>query len=488
MTAYADLIVEAVRQSGLDGDVAAPRVLLDILAKTEKPLETLSNFDTANELFDTFYQDFGVLQRARAAGPPFQAEDYARCAALIRWLVIELRHWRTADDPRLAKLTALVIAAQTCDGKGQLWPLLPTDIEQNSELAEAFRRVVASFSVEFTARGVDTIPIWEGEAVQQLKEMEAAGDWGGIGDRWRAFENLLFGNAVQTQAVRFLFHFNRDGLVAALANVRQTAAAMLVVGILATEQRLELGVASSNHFVEFAAVYGSLAGRKRAEQLSVAEAQLLTIILLKVASDELRWAGWMKTFNAYPMRYPTLQASLGCCLATAPEHAVRAYVNSIVLFTTKSGYDLGRKNVAECLRAFRGVAPNDRRRALWTFAFDRWADWRFDHANLSAHLFEVNWSELDYAIVGYASECMDQAGRDAALDAIRRDLGQIDGQWHALVTDIVTAWNRLLSQFQPYARASDVLKTGEDWLSETKNYLPFDSSKDLYLAMKYRLL
>jgi hypothetical protein len=74
------------------------------------------------------------------------------------------------------------------------------------------------------------------------------------------------------------------------------------------------------------------------------------------------------------------------------------------------------------------------------------------------------------------------------MNAVREELGQLDDVWHNSITDIVTAWNQLLSQFQPYARASEISKSGEDWLTESRTYLPFDPAKDTYLAMKYRAL
>jgi hypothetical protein len=58
--------------------------------------------------------------------------------------------------------------------------------------------------------------------------------------------------------------------------------------------------------------------------------------------------------------------------------------------------------------------------------------------------------------------------------------------WHNSITGIVTAWNRILSQFQPYAHASEILKSGEDWLAESQTYLPFDPAHNTYLAMKYQ--
>jgi hypothetical protein len=147
----------------------------------------------------------------------------------------------------------------------------------------------------------------------------------------------------------------------------------------------------------------------------------------------------------------------------------------------------GRRNVADCLRAFRATADADQRAFLWRCAHERWLAWRFDQTNPNAHLFVVNWSELDYAVVAFARECLDDAGRRKAMDGVRDELQILEDRWHLSVSDIVTEWNRLLSQLQPYAHASHVVVSGEDWLPEGKTYLPFDPSTDGYLVMKYRL-
>lgn len=145
----------------------------------------------------------------------------------------------------------------------------------------------------------------------------------------------------------------------------------------------------------------------------------------------------------------------------------------------------GVRRVADCLRAFRAHAPIDRRKALWTAAHTRWSAWNFNEADPDTHIFSINWCDLDYALVGYACECMDDVARENAIETIRKDLDTIDNRWHPSLTDTITNWNRLVSRLQPYAIASTVAKNGEDWLTEMKTCLLFDPSKDKYRAMKY---
>jgi hypothetical protein len=120
-------------------------------------------------------------------------------------------------------------------------------------------------------------------------------------------------------------------------------------------------------------------------------------------------------------------------------------------------------------------------------AHTRWEIWNFDEGNRETHLFNVHRSPLDYALVGYAVECLDQAGRDDAVEDTRRRLETVEDAWHPSISDIVTAWNRLLSHLQPYAHAAEVLSKGKAWLAETGMYMPFDPRTERYLPLKYRV-
>ena len=257
-----------------------------------------------------------------------------------------------------------------------------------------------------------------------------------------------------------------------------------VAGVLTIEQRLNLAVASDNPYVELACAYRTLADWPVPNSLPAAEQNLLTQLLLKVANDGARWLAWMRIFNAYPFKYPALQPPLAAALAAGPEAALDAYINSILLVKMEPG----RQSVATCLREFRAKASTERRAALWTLAYQRWRAWDFAASDPNQHLMAIARSELDYAIVGYACECMDEAQRRKAVQETAGRVFALDDDWHASFTDMLTSWNRLLSQFQPYARAIRVAGTGVDWLCEIEEtYWPFDQAQHSYLMMKYRV-
>jgi len=180
-------------------------------------------------------------------------------------------------------------------------------------------------------------------------------------------------------------------------------------------------------------------------------------------------------FNAYPMRYPGLQEALGLALSCVPDTALKAYIESIILIPTQTDSpELGRDCVAGCLRVFRQNATVIQRAALWIYAYERWKAWRFKEKGGNEYLLKINRSQLDFAVVGYAAECLTDAELAAELGALRSQLQSIEDHWHASVTHVITEWNRVLSMLQPFEHAQSAKKNGQDWLTPNLEYWPFD--------------
>jgi len=482
MVTGGDELAEIIREAEQLGEIVVPTELISHLSKIDDPINVLQHDEQAHALFAAFNKDFGFVQAARFARKPLQPSDRSRCAALMRWMIQQLRHWRAVDDSRCRTLAAVFIAAQIFDADNRLWTLLPNDIGDNHDLFERLNGLLGTFGVIFTTHGAKA-PIWESDAVQEFQEADAAGNWLAIIRAWQLFPPF-FPGVPQTHAVRCLYRYGVQRLVEAVAGLRQTPAAMQVAGILTVEQRLTLAVASDNPYVQLASVYRTLADRPVPKSLSSGDQKLLMQLLLKVTNDIPRWLAWMHIFNAYPFHYPALQAPLAETLAIGPNSVLEAYVNSILLVKMEPG----RQSVAACLRMFRLKASPERRAALWTVAHDRWRAWAFTKADLSQHLMALARAELDYAVVGYACECMNEVERTKAVTEIGLQMFALEDEWHASFTDMLTGWNRLLSQFQPYAHAISVSGTMVDWLCEVeKTYRPFDQTQQPYLMMKYRV-
>jgi hypothetical protein len=336
--------------------------------------------------------------------------------------------------------------------------------------------------VDFSVRSIGQTPLWEQEAIARLNQADAQEDWKEIAERWHPFEPALLPDIFLRQAVRCLNHFDLAALVRTVENVRRTPLAMTLVKSLSATQRLRVAIASDNAFIQFSSAYTTVAKSPRRNDLAPEEAQLLTDLLIKVAGDHSRWTSWMHVFNRYPVRYPALQGPLGAALARAPDTAVGAYTDSIALSLSS---DQSRQDVSQCLCTFRASATPERRKMLWTSAHQRWRKWAFDADDPERYMGKIEHSALDYPVVGYALECLDIAGRELALSEIRNDLTVIDDKWYISETQCLASWLRLLSLFQPYAHASNIAESEEDWLSATKIYRPFEPSKNPYVTMKF---
>ncbi len=107
----------------------------------------------------------------------------------------------------------------------------------------------------------------------------------------------------------------------------------------------------------------------------------ITIILIGYLSAELLIRRWL--FNQLPTQ------------VSAP------YVYALHLYGKPLDSpvpDSGRREVTECLAAFRQSASEQRRAVLWKLAHERWLEWNFDLKNVTSHLTAINRCDLDYAV------------------------------------------------------------------------------------------
>src|SRR5580658_7919661 len=129
-----DQLAEAVREAANQGEAVAPSQLIALLAGLENPVQALMDWDQANQLFAALNTEFGFINHARFARTPIQPSDMSRYAALLRWLMRELRQWRRAQDRESRAVVAMVVVAQVSDFDGSLWHLFPDDIAANADL------------------------------------------------------------------------------------------------------------------------------------------------------------------------------------------------------------------------------------------------------------------------------------------------------------------------------------------------------------------
>jgi hypothetical protein len=487
-----DYLIEWLDEASGLGNMEEPSQLLQAIAGQVDPIRALADFDQANLLFDTITSEFGFLAIARLGGNPVGDQSRQKWIGLLRWLIHEILHWRNASDPRRERLVAIFVVAQSCDPTGRLWNLFPVEIGQNGEITETLEKLLSDFTVNLVVRSGSSHSIWEKEAVESFAKADEQADWVEMEKVWRQFENAFVPDVLLSQIVRYLYRFGFDRLINITEKVEKTPIMAQIAAALSAEQRLNLAEVSANSRLQFSCVIQTLAHQPRNEELSEKARDSLVGVLSKVSMDNPRWKAWMQAFNFYPVRYPALHAPLGVALATASETAIKAYVDSIHLegaLAEQTGPlfphpDAGRQSVGKCLRLFREKAPLEVRKLLWEDAHERWTKWRFDEATADHFLFGIHWSELDYAVVGFADECVENSKLASIQGPILAKLELFDQNWYLSLSHCISERNRLLSQLQPYAHAEAIAASGGDWLTN-KVYRPLGDANDSYKKMKF---
>ncbi len=473
---------EIIADASKGSEEAVPAALLERLAQESSPITAIFDGDAAQEIYGSLQEEFGFLQVIRMTGKAPGDEARSRLIALCRWAVHQLRDWTPNGDPRGEVLIAILVTTNLFDADDIFWSSLPQDFD-NPALLAALAAMMSRFGTSFTSRGVVQPPIWEKEFIEHFQTADAQQEWKTVIDLWRRIENPFLSNAFVTQIVRCLYRFAFDKVTIALEAIKSTPNTMQFLAGLSAEARFRLALATDNPYTSLSAMYLSLSSQIWAKPLSEQDTALLTQLLVKVATDSELWVKWMAAFNYYP--HPNLQPALGKALGSISDAALTAYVESLHLMPIplRGGLASIRQTVATCLSVFRMYADSDQQRLLWTLAHERWRQWRFDAANRKAHLFECARSPLDFALVGYACDCMSETEREAAIAMLFDELKCLSETWHESISDFTTAWSRLISLFQPYAHARNIVATGGDWLVLDRVYFPYDPKTEHYLVM-----
>ncbi|MDR3474282.1 MAG: hypothetical protein P4M09_21745 [Devosia sp.] len=476
-----DVFIAAMAEAMQPGPVGVPDALLALLEAQADPFRALTDRDTGNEIFAAIRSQFGFVDFVRASGKPPSAEDFGKLVGLLRWVVREGADWEAAADPKRARLMALFVTVQFASMGANFWTAAPDKMKPNDRMLAALQSLMAGMKSNFTIRGLPA-PIWEAEAVERFQKADAESDWVEIAQGWRLIEDSFFPGVAVAQAAQCLNRFVPERLVQAVSDLRETGPIMSVVLPLDPVAALRLGSASDNPHVQFAAAYRAVSPKANNEALGEVGEGLHAQLLAKVTNDPPRWAAWMRIFNFFPSQFPALQAPLGRVLADADETALRAYVEAISLHW--SGQQT-RLSVADCLRIFRAEATVEQRQVLWHLAYRRWKEWRFGLSEVGANHANISRSELDYAVVGYALECLDDAHRQDMLDSLWQKLQTVEDAWYPEITSLLSAWNAILSEMQPFCLAMSIVGTEADWIEPGTFRLPFDPEKEPYVTLKY---
>lgn len=477
-----DILLSAMTKATQPGPLKAPESLIAVIEEQSDPLVAISDWKVCNKLFEAIRSQFEFIDSLQVSGKAPSDTDFDKFIGLLRWLIRESTDWSTETDPRRVRLVALFVIGRYATMGIGFWGTVPNEFKPNDDLLAALERVISGLKMRFTTRGL-AAPIWELEAVEKFEKADAESDWIGIAQGWRLIEDGFSPSIAIVQAAQCLDRFAPARLVLAVSDLRQTAPVMSVVLSLTPNASLRLGSKSTNPHVQFATAYMSVSQRNSRVPLGEDSKKYLVELLKNISEDAPRWAAWMHVFNFFPSRFPELQTPLGCVLANANDTALQAYVDAINLHW--SGQQ-GRYSVADCLRAFRKSAEVERRKALWGFAYERWRSWRFGLNAAADRLSRIARCELDYALVGYAVECLNDLQRQDMIASLIRALQTLENDWYPGTTDCLSEWNVVLSEMQPFFLAMSIVGTEDDWIDkESTMRLPFDPDKEAYVTLKF---
>lgn len=488
MTSNSSPFMSALALALMPGPALEPAALLTALEAKGAPLGCFAGDDGTASVWAAVGEDFDFLRALWVRPADAGSAEMERWAALMRWSVATVKDWKPSDDPAMRLLVAALVTSRMCGGDTGLWRLLADSDAPSPGFLAALSLLVSKFQVVFSIREIGAPSIWEGEFVEAFQEADAGGDWIAVADMWPRFAHVLRPDILLTEMVRCLARYDFAGLVRAADALQQSQSIMQLIHTLAVDQRLRLAVASTSERVRFCCAFVTVARGTGAPSLSPDEEAALIELLVKVAESTEEWRKWMAAFSRYSLRYPALHRSLGDALAHASQDAAAIYIESIKLYSIQiTSTDESRSLISECLRAFGHKASADHRHAVWAQAYRRWLGWRFGAEDPSTHLFDVNRSPIDFAIFSYVRECMSAADRDRSIAEIQRSMSEIELNWCRSESECITEWNRLLSLFQPYARAYCIISDGEGVLYDKEIYYPFDVSKSMYHRIRFRM-
>jgi len=477
-----NIFLSAMGKAVQAGPIEAPNALIAAIEAQSDPLQALSDWDARTKIFESIRSQFTFVDFVRTSGKPPSDEDFDQLTGLLRWVLQECAMWDSDVDPRRIRLVALLVVGQFSTMGTNFWATVPDNFKPNDDLLAALERVIAGLTTSFTTRGLSP-PIWESEAIERFEEADTAGDWIGIAQGWRLIEDGFFPSIAIAQAAQCLDRFAPQHLVRAVSRLRQMASIMSVALSLTPNAALRVGSESTNPHVQFATTYRAVSSRANREPLADTCKEFLTQILIEVSKDTQRWAAWMRVFNCFSSRFPELQAPLGSALADADTAALQLYVDTISLHW--SGQQT-RFAVANCLRIFRDKAGVEKRQTLWNLAYQRWTSWEFGLNGTGESLTKIARCELDYALVGYVVECLDDARRQHMVASLIKKLWAVEDTWHPGIVDCLSKWYAVLSEMQPLYLAMSIVGTKADWIDQAPTMrLPFDPDKEAYTVLKY---
>ena len=423
--------------------------------------------------------DLGAIYQHRHYRHALSNEDREIWIDRLAWLLRTLESCQQ-ERPNHAMLVAMLRVASAFPNDTSIWRRLPDKYFSDNLLA-GMAALIGSTAYSFSAGG-RAEPIWEREAITQFLQSDEERDWVKIESLWRTIVPAIWpdGDVVEAAACLCVSENGRQALAMAFDACRSILPIVSAASAMSADQLGDVAAYLKSDRARFTLVQSLAFSSNRNEPLSDVTIANLENLFRQVQHSDDDWPKWMRAFNRYPVRTKSLQPAFGKSLAGSDPSAKTAYIDAVSLSTT---HGKCREAVTACLSEFQKTASLEERQVAWQLAFQRWETWDFDIACDDIHLTRMAVCELDFAVIGYAVECLDDNDLQSMLRMLQRELNAVQARWYRDRLAFDAAWYRALSRWQIFTYAAGVRVGQYEWEAPLKLLMPFDPTANRYLAM-----
>lgn len=471
--------IKAFQMAEEDNTTVEPTRYLEELSKLKNPLiRELDSVGVAEIAFREYVTPLIDLKN-RAYAP--DENDLPILAERISWVKSVLKEMQISS-PATHVFVALIRIASVMRDEQSLWSRLPTEY-LNNNLLSRMAAFIGCTEMSFSP-SEQAAPIWEHEVTSRFMDAGKAKDWPIVAQLWQTISGTLRPDYALREATHCLCQ-NTHGkhLIASMLDKSDNILLPMVIGeYLTVRSKAEISSIATTDQTRFILLMSLAYKQPRQQSLPVEVTDDIIKVLRLVQSNKDDWRKWMKALNRYPVRYPCVQEALGQSLIGSDKTIKSIYLDSIELSGSLDG---GRLAVSRCLSSFHSSADEAECKLLFKLAYERWTSWNYAESIDANNLSWIAVSTLDYAVLGYLIECLEDSDFDRAFSESFDAMNVVGHRWYSDVSRYHTEWYRCLSRWAIYQFAKNVREQESDWTFPDSYSLPFDPEMDRYHALKY---
>ena len=481
MTKHISILSELVEEALQHTDISEPKHLIASLSKMANPFRCASE-NERRELGKAYAADFSAIYIHHTKPKHFESIGREKCVARLAWLLSSMKATEKVK-PNAVLLVTMLRTALAFKNFGSIWEFIPFEFFTEN-LNASMSGLIGSTEYSFSAEG-NVTPIWEREAVDDFLKAEAENDWPMLESLWLTIISTIMPDADLSEAIACLnaTELGQKTLALTLDKTGSILAVSHAAKSMNSFQIARLATYSTSNMTRFGLVQSLVFNHPRKEPLAAGVTDDLASVFGTIQGDQVEWAKWMQALNKHPVRSIRVQSALGISMVGSHSATKSAYLDAFNLITSHGECRIA---VSDCLSTFCRKAPINERKDMWRLCYQRWNNWNFDEADKKTFITHIAVCDLDYAIIGYFTECFSEADFAAILQTASDALSECRREWHKDHLSYDDAWYRVLSRWVIIAYASLVRKGEQPWELPTKILLPFDPATNRYDAMSMR--